>query len=88
MDKDLRDILIKILFMVILKMERLMARESILGIMGNYMMDSGFKVVNKDSAFGEEFIMIIILENGILPKLMDMGFINGLMEIDTKAYGK
>jgi hypothetical protein len=88
MDKDLRDILIKILFMEILKMERLMVKGFILGVMENYMMDSGFKVVNKVLAYGEVFKMIIILENGILPKHMDMGFINGLMEIDTKAYGK
>ncbi len=32
--------------------------------------------------------MIIILENGILPKHMDMGSINGLMAIDMKANGK
>jgi hypothetical protein len=54
MDKDLRDILIKILFMDVLKMERLMAKESILGLMENYMMDNGFKVANKGLEYGEE----------------------------------
>jgi len=88
MDKDLRDILIKIHFMDVLKMERRMVRESILGLMENYMMDSGFKVANKGLEYGEELIMIIILENGIHPKHMDMGFISGLMAIDMKANGK
>jgi hypothetical protein len=53
MDKDLRDILIKIHFMDVLKMERLMVRESILGLMENYMMDNGFKVANKGLEYGE-----------------------------------
>ena len=69
-------------------MERLMARESILGLMENFTMDSGSKVVNKALEYGEEFIMIIILENGILPKHMDMEFINGLMVIVMKVNGK
>jgi|LauGreDrversion4_2_1035121.scaffolds.fasta_scaffold2172610_2 hypothetical protein len=54
MDRDLRDILIKILFMDVLKMEKLMVKESILGLMENYMMVSGFKVVNKVLEYGEE----------------------------------
>jgi hypothetical protein len=88
MDRALRDIRIKILFMDILKMAKLVARGFILGVMGSCMMDSGFRVANKVLAYGEEFLMIIILENGFLLKLMGMEFINGLMEIDMKANGK
>ena len=88
MDRALRDIRIKILFMDILKMAKLMARGFILGVMASCMMDSGCRVANKVLAYGEEFLMIIILENGFLLKLMGMEFINGLMEIDMKANGK
>ena len=88
MDRALRDIRIKILFMDILKMAKLMARGFILGVMASCMMDSGCRVENKVLAYGEEFLMIIILENGFLLKLMGMEFINGLMEIDMKANGK
>jgi hypothetical protein len=39
---------------------RLMARVCILGLMGKFMMESGFKAESKAMAFGEGLIMITI----------------------------
>jgi len=50
-------------------------------------MVNGFKALNKVMVFGEDCIMIAILENGKNRKLMGMVYTLGKMETDTKANG-
>jgi hypothetical protein len=76
-----------ILIMVISRWEKQMVRESIPGLMVRYMMVNGFKALNKVMVFGEDCIMIVILENGKNRKLMGMVYTLGKMETDTKANG-
>ena len=72
---------------VILKEEKLMVKESIIGPMEKCTMANGKTELRKDMACGEVFLVIHILDNGKTAKLMDMGFINGKTEIDTKEVG-
>jgi hypothetical protein len=87
MVRVLNVILMVILIMVISRWEKQMVRESIPGLMVRYMMVNGFKALNKVMVFGEDCIMIVILENGKNRKLMGMVYTLGKMETDTKANG-
>lgn len=87
MERDGKDILIKMFIMEISLMERLMAREFIYGLMEKFMMASGRKDLNMDMDYGKELKEILMLVNGNFHRHMDMGFIFGQMVIDMKENG-
>jgi hypothetical protein len=70
------------------KMERLMVKEYILGLMVRFMMENGKMESKKVTGFGKEYLAILTLASGRIVKLMDMEFINGKMGISMKASGE
>lgn len=87
MVKDLRDTQMVTHIMDILRWEKLMEKECILGVMGKFMTVNGIKDSNMDMEYGEECLMILILENGDLQKRRVMVSIPGKMAIDMKESG-
>ena len=87
MAKDGRDIPIKMCIMEIFIMERPMAKESIFGLMGKFMMASGRRVLNMGMVYGKVVRAILMLVNGNSHKLMDMVSIFGQMETGMKENG-
>ncbi len=87
MERDGKDILIRMFIMEIFIMARLMVRESTFGRMEKFMMDNGKKVLNMDMVYGKEHKEILMLVNGNFHSLMDMGSIFGQMVIGMKENG-
>jgi len=67
--------------------EKLMARESITGLMEKSMMENGVKELRMAMACGKVYLEIAIWANGSTQKLMGMECISGKMEIDLKVAG-
>lgn len=87
MERDGKDILIRMFIMEIFIMEKLMVRESIFGLMVKFMMDSGRKDLNMDMVYGKVLKETLMLVNGNFHRLMDMAFIFGRMVIGMKENG-
>ena len=71
----------------IFKKEKLMAKVYTIGPTEKSMMASGKTVSRMGTECGEEYSVTLILDNGKTQRQMDMVYINGRMEIDTKARG-
>lgn len=87
MERDGKDILIRMFIMEIFIMEKLMVRESIFGLMVKFLMVSGRKDLNMDMVYGKVLKETLMLVNGNFHRLMDMGFIFGRMVIGMKENG-
>lgn len=87
MERDGKDILIRMFIMEIFIMEKLMVRESIFGLMVKFLMGSGRKDLNMDMVYGKVLKETLMLVNGNFHRLMDMGFIFGRMVIGMKENG-
>ena len=85
--KDMSVIVMAIHMKVIFRKEKLMAMESITGLMGKSMMENGARELRMAMACGKVYLVTAIWANGLTQKLMDMEYINGKMEIDLKAAG-
>ena len=85
--KDMSVIVMEIHTKVIFRKEKLMARESITGLMGKSMMENGARELRMAMACGKVYLVTATWVNGLTQKLMDMEYINGKMEIDLKAAG-
>ncbi len=64
-----------------------MERESILGAMGKFMMESGIRGLSMDMESGEDSTMIHILVSGGILKLKAMESILGRMETGMRESG-
>ena len=69
-------------------MENLMEKEFTLGQTVRYTKENGAWVSKKDKESGKVFSEIRTLENGDSLKQLATEFINGKMEINTKANGR
>jgi tRNA A-37 threonylcarbamoyl transferase component Bud32 len=87
MAKALKDMIITILILDVLRREKHMEMEFIHGKMEKYMMENGIKGSNMDMAYGKGRKMTHMSENGVIVKHMDLVFINGIMEISMKESG-
>jgi len=85
--KDMSVIVMAIHMKVIFRKGKLMARESITGLMAKSMMGNGARELRMAMACGKVYLETAIWVNGLTQKLMDMEYINGKMEIDLKAAG-
>ena len=85
--KDMSVIVMEIHMKVIFRKGKLMARESITGLMAKSMMGNGARELRMAMACGKVYLETAIWVNGLTQKLMDMEYINGKMEIDLKAAG-
>lgn len=86
-EEHLRDILMEIHTTVGFKMEKLTARESILGAMVRFTTGSGTKASSMAMEFGEDFMGTPTSGNGVTQKQKAMGFTLGRTETDTKENG-
>lgn len=64
-----------------------MAKEFIAGQTVKSTKENGWEGLKMDKVSGREYSVTLTLENGNKVKLMAMVFINGKMEIDSKANG-
>ena len=87
MEKDLRDILMAILTLEILRLVKRMEMEFIHGRMERYMMENGTKDSNMDMASGKELVMTLMLASGLSQKLMVSDYTNGLMVTNMRENG-
>jgi hypothetical protein len=85
--KDMSVIQMAILMKETSRKEKLMARESITGLMEKSMMENGVKESRMAMACGKVYLEIAIWANGSTQKLMGMECISGKMEIDLKVAG-
>jgi hypothetical protein len=86
-EKEWKNIVMVTNMKVILKEVKPMAKVSITGPMEKSTTANGKMVSKKDMACGVEYLATLILDSGRIAKLMDMEFINGKTEIDTKEVG-
>lgn len=70
------------------KMEKLMEKEFIHGLMEKSMMENGREVSKKVMVYGKDYLEIHILENGKIVKQMGMEFILGRMATVMKGNGE
>lgn len=75
------------LTMVISRWARLMVKVFTVGPMVRFMMVSGTKDSNTVTEYGEDYITILILGSGVIPRQKDMEFIPGRMETGMKVSG-
>lgn len=87
-EMDLKGIRMEIHMKEIFNKIKLKVKEYINGQMVKFMMGNGVKEQSKVMEFGEEYIMIVTLENGKIVRQMDMEFMFGKMEINMKESGK
>lgn len=69
-------------------MERLMVKDSLLGLMEKSMMENGLMESKKATEFGKELKENLTLDSGKIVKQMVMEFTNGKMEINMKGNGE
>ena len=86
-EKDMKDIQTATDTREIFRKEKPMAKVCIIGPTEKSMMASGKTVSRMGTACGEEYLVTLILDNGKTQRQMDMAYINGRMETDTKAPG-
>lgn len=72
----------------IFKMERLMVKVCISGLMEKCMMENGGMESRKAMEYGKEYLVILTLASGRTAKQMVMVFINGRMATDTRVNGR
>ena len=86
-EKDMKDIQTATDTKEIFKKEKLTAKVYTTGPMEKSMMASGRMVSKMATVCGEEFSVTLTSGSGRTQRQMDMVYINGRMEIDTKAPG-
>jgi len=87
MERDLNVIQMETHILEIFREAKRMEKVFTLGVMVKYMMENGIKDLSMAMEYGEDYIMILTLENGGHQKLKDMEFTLGKMEIVMKVNG-